>query len=145
MTNLSSTSPCQKGTIKTKSAPSSTSSTHNGTLFGHSLSGYYALYNLLCFPDTPFHNFIAASVSFWWADHAIFGMEEELNRRIQVAPARLLLTAGEKEGAEQIAESEKMVRRLQRLRHIGLEARFRVYKGARHRASAIASLVDGAR
>ena len=99
--NLSSTSSCQKGTIKTKSAPP--------------------------------------------GDGSLFSLEEEWSKKVQAGPARLLLTAGEKEGAEQVAESEKMVRRLRMWQHIGLEARFRVYKGAGHRASAIASLVDGVR
>lgn len=117
----------------------------NRTLFGHSLSGYYALYNLLNFPDTPFQNFIAASFSFWWADGFLFSLEEKWNPGVRSMPARLFLTEGENEGAEQIAESEKLVHRLQCRQHIGLDGKFRVYKGAGHRATAIASLVDGAR
>ncbi|MEZ4993547.1 MAG: alpha/beta hydrolase-fold protein [Saprospiraceae bacterium] len=119
--------------------------TKNRTLLGHSLGGYYALYNLLRFPDTPFQNFIAASASLWWGDGFLFGLEEKWKLEGRSVPPRPLITAGEKEGAEQVTESERMVHHLQKWRHIGLETRYRLYKGARHRASAIASLVDGAR
>lgn len=62
-------------------------------LFGHSLSGYYALWTLLHYPDS-FQGYIAISPSVWWNDN-------ELLKRVQekqpLTPSSVFMAVGEQE------------------------------------------------
>lgn len=74
------------------------------TLLGHSLGGYFVLWNLL--NEGSYQNYIAISPSVWWNDHELMKMP------IQYEGRTLFIAVGEKEGhmvggAELFAEKMK--------------------------------------
>ena len=77
------------------------------TLFGHSLGGYFVLWNL--FNKKSYQNYIAISPSIWWNDHELMYMSERFLMS-EYEAHRLFIAVGEKEGhmvqdAETIAEN----------------------------------------
>lgn len=62
------------------------------TLFGHSLGGYFVLWNLL--NAASYQNYIAISPSLWWNDHEL--MKQSLKQECE--GHRLFIGVGEKEG-----------------------------------------------
>ena len=71
------------------------------TLFGHSLGGYFVLWNLL--NADSYHHYIAISPSVWWNDHELMKMP------FKQEGSKIFITVGEKEGhmvrdAEMFAE-----------------------------------------
>ncbi len=65
------------------------------TLFGHSLAGYFVLWNL--FHKGSYQNFIAISPSIWWNNYELNNMSEQFFMSEQL-PLKLFMAVGEKEG-----------------------------------------------
>ena len=73
----------------------------NNTLMGHSLSGYFSLFQMLEFRDNPlFKNVIALSPSLWWSNLEILEMEQAAHDVNADLPFNLYIGIGEQEGVE---------------------------------------------
>ncbi|MEM7658901.1 MAG: alpha/beta hydrolase-fold protein [Bacteroidota bacterium] len=65
------------------------------TLMGHSLGGYFGIWEMLTFPDRSlFENIESGSPALWWADGYLMEQEEELNEAGTPLPFRLHTTMG---------------------------------------------------
>ncbi|WP_346235623.1 alpha/beta hydrolase-fold protein [Lysinibacillus telephonicus] len=64
------------------------------TIYGHSLSGYYVLWNFLTKPQS-FQTYIAVSPSIWWNNRELFRMLKDASLD-ELAP--LFIIVGEREG-----------------------------------------------
>ena len=66
------------------------------TLWGHSYGGLLVLHALLSRPG-DFHNYAAASPSFWWGDGAILDEQKGFEERLKGQALNLLLMRGDQE------------------------------------------------
>lgn len=70
--------------------------TKRQTLWGHSYGGLLVLHALLTRPG-DFHNYAAASPSFWWGDGAILDEQQGFGQRLDGQALNLLLMRGDQE------------------------------------------------
>lgn len=112
-------------------------------LYGHSFGGLLVLHALFTRPQA-FRTYVAASPSIWWNNRFILSEAKTFVERGWQGPTRrLLVMAGEKEVASQIAETkpEKLVSDL--LRAEGIVAEYREFAGLGHGEMLPASLGPG--
>ncbi len=73
----------------------------NRTLLGHSLGGYFALFQMIHFAEAPlFSKVVALSPSLWWANLAILQQEASAFDQGRDLPYQLYLGVAEQEGVE---------------------------------------------
>ena len=71
------------------------------TLMGHSLGGYFCLFQMMHFRANPlFQNVIALSPSLWWSQLEILEMEQAIKSADEDLPFSLYIGIGEQEGVE---------------------------------------------
>jgi len=71
----------------------------NRTLVGHSLGGYFCLFQMMEFRDAPiFKNIIALSPSIYWSDLELIEMEQKVKDENDDLPFNLYIGIGEQEG-----------------------------------------------
>lgn len=68
------------------------------TLCGHSLAGYFALFQLFQKESSPFDNVIAASPSLYWSDAYILDLEDQYSAVSDTLDLNLITTMGSIEG-----------------------------------------------
>ncbi|WP_107948695.1 alpha/beta hydrolase [Lysinibacillus parviboronicapiens] len=69
---------------------------HQQTLFGHSLAGYYVLWQLF-HERTSFQRYIAISPSIWWNDHELLPCTAKFVKEQAAVTERLFIGVGELE------------------------------------------------
>jgi len=107
------------------------------TLLGHSLGGYYTLFELFEFQSqTLFKHLVALSPSLWWSDLHIFKIEEEAFMDDAILPFNLHLGVAEQEGIEANVLIQELEERLDNHNHQQLIHETITYGGG-HLASAI--------
>ncbi|MDH4617820.1 alpha/beta hydrolase-fold protein [Brevibacillus sp. AY1] len=82
-------------------------------LFGHSLGGYFALYVLFTRPEA-FQTYIVGSPSIWWKGHSLLQKWPAVEQRLQKGElhAALLITIGEEERVDMVADAEELYTRM---------------------------------
>lgn len=92
-----------------------TTSSDNRTLLGHSLGGYFAIFQSFNFASEPlFENIVSASPSIWWADYELIKMEQNIYDNHQQIPINLYLSMGDLESVVMNAPYDEFVERLQK-------------------------------
>jgi len=73
--------------------------TNSRTIMGHSLGGYFTLFEMMNYIDEPiFDNVVAISPSLWWADSNLIKMEQEIFDINKDLPFNLYMSMGSIEG-----------------------------------------------
>lgn len=102
----------------------------NRTLMGHSLSGYFCLFQMMEFQGNPtFHKVVALSPSLWWSNLEVIEQEEALYTAGAALPFKLYMGIGEQEGVEANALVDELGARLEAHQHLGLEFEVERYNG----------------
>ncbi|MEO0896612.1 MAG: alpha/beta hydrolase-fold protein [Bacteroidota bacterium] len=71
------------------------------TLMGHSLGGYFTLWQMFNFVDSPFyHNVVSLSPALWWSDVNILKMHQSALQENKNHPFKLYVGIGTQEGIE---------------------------------------------
>ncbi len=100
------------------------------TIAGHSLGGYFSLFQLFKFTDQSiFPNVISLSPSIYWADLNLMHMEEDLYEQPINLPYNIYLGIGELEGAQNNVLFDKLVKNLETHKHSGLTFHSDRYSG----------------
>ncbi|RMG68937.1 MAG: alpha/beta hydrolase [Bacteroidetes bacterium] len=106
------------------------------TLLGHSLGGFFGIWEMLTFPDSSlFAQIHAGSPALWWADGYLLAEEEQIHAAGQALPFDFLTDMGELEGVTWNAFFDEFEARVEAHAHPGLQATFRRYpRGHSHNA-----------
>jgi predicted alpha/beta superfamily hydrolase len=90
-----------------------TTSADSRTLLGHSLGGYFCIFQSFNFASEPlFENVVSASPSIWWADYELIRMEQNLYDNSMSLPVNLYLSMGNLEGVGMNAAYDEFVEKL---------------------------------
>jgi predicted alpha/beta superfamily hydrolase len=104
--------------------------TSNRTIMGHSLGGYFCLFQMMQFRDNPtFQNVISLSPSLWWSDLHILEIEQNIRDQSLDIQAYLYVGIGLQEGVEGNVLVDELEARLTTNNHPGLSFSFERYKG----------------
>lgn len=82
------------------------------TLVGHSMGGLFAIWTAFTTPDL-FARYLSVSPSFWWDERTFFGMERAYAAKHRKLPAKIYVTAGDREDpvmARELLEVDGIVR-----------------------------------
>lgn len=120
----------------------STSSSER-TLMGHSLGGYFGLWEMFTHPDSAlFENIEAGSPALWWADGFLMAEEERIHSEDIALPFNLHTTMGELETVVWNTFFDEFEERMNAHQHEGLSFIFERYpKG--HSANAEKGFEEG--
>lgn len=100
------------------------------TIAGHSLGGYFSLFQMFNFTEESiFPNVIALSPSIYWADLNILRMEESIDRVTHHLPFKLYMGVGELEGVQNNVLFNELVKRLDEHKHQNLKYQVDRYSG----------------
>lgn len=114
------------------------------TLAGHSLGGYFALYQLLQQDFTnPFDNIIAASPSLFWHEAYILDLEESYNSTNDTLDKKLVITMGDLEGVTMNTLYDAMVEKIESRNYSGLQFSYKRFKNISHNNNPIISFEEG--
>lgn len=113
------------------------------TLMGHSLGGYFGIWEMFNHPDSsPFVNVEAGSPALWWADGHLLKEEQRIHEADIPLPFNLHTTMGDIEGVSWQAFFDAFEERLESHQHEGLISVFERYpKG--HAANAEVGFREG--
>ena len=115
------------------------------TLLGHSFGGYFALYQLLTHPNTPFYKRIGSlSPAVQWQDEYIFGLEEAAHLANAALDVDLYMGIGSLEGAEWNILVEAFGEQLREHAYPGLRLKVENYPGG-HTYSANPGFINALR
>ncbi|MEO1711993.1 MAG: alpha/beta hydrolase-fold protein [Bacteroidota bacterium] len=100
------------------------------TIMGHSLGGYFVLFQLLEFRSIPlFQHVVALSPALWWSDLEILEMEKQVAEDQASLPFTLYLGIGTQEGVEANALVDELDAQISNHQHPALEYRMERYQG----------------
>lgn len=100
------------------------------TIAGHSLGGYFSLFQLFNFTEESlFPNVIALSPSIYWADLNILRIEESIDRDIHHLPFKLYLGIGEQEGVQNNVLFNELVKKFSEHNYQNLKYQADRYSG----------------
>lgn len=100
------------------------------TIMGHSLGGYFVLFQLLEFRSNPlFQQVVALSPALWWSDLEILEMEEQVAENQESLPYILYLGIGTQEGVEANALVDALDAQISKHQHPALQYRMERYQG----------------
>ena len=117
---------------------------HDKSLFGHSLGGYFALYMLFQQEQVnPFNNMIAASSNLMWNNAYLFDLEEEYFDSHDSLNKSLYITVGDLEGASINLFYEAFKEKIIARSYNGLTFNQDRFKNTSHRNSPIITLEKG--
>ena len=118
---------------------------------GGSLSGLFGLYTLFHAPDA-FNRYIIGSPSIWWDDKVVITYEAEYAARKANLTARVFMSAGSLEEAENEPDPTAMVTNMNHLAKImrdrdyaGLELKTHIFEGETHLSVIPATISRGLR
>lgn len=114
------------------------------TLAGHSLGGYFALYQLFQqdFPN-PFDNIIAASPSLFWSEAYILDLEEEFYNNNDTLNKKVLITMGDLEGVTMNTMFDAFNDKIESRNYSGLLFMHMLYENITHNNNPIISFEEG--
>ena len=100
------------------------------TIMGHSLGGYFVLFQLFEYRSAPlFQHIVALSPALWWSDLEILEMEEQVAESQSSLPFTLYLGIGTQEGVEANALVDALDARISKHQHPALKYRMERYQG----------------
>lgn len=112
------------------------------TLMGHSLGGYFGIWEMLTFQDSSLYAYVeAGSPALWWADGYLLGLEAGLGEAANM-PFRLHTTMGTMESVVWNTFYDEFEARLTEKQYSGLSYQFERYPVG-HAASAKLGFKDG--
>jgi predicted alpha/beta superfamily hydrolase len=114
------------------------------TLAGHSLGGYFALYQLFQqdYPS-PFDNIIAASPSLFWSEAYLFGLENTYNNLNNNLNIKLYNTIGDLEGVTMNALFDAFNNKIENRNYTGLSFDYVRHTNTSHNNNPIKSFDEG--
>ncbi|MFJ7370680.1 alpha/beta hydrolase [Lysinibacillus sp. NPDC098008] len=86
-------------------------------LFGHSLAGYFSLWQLFHHPSS-FHSYLAISPSIWWNEHELFQYASKCLTKYEKIQETLFISAGELENT-MVDDARQMMRMLRDIMDVG--------------------------
>ena len=116
----------------------------NRGLGGYSYGGLFALYALFTRPEL-FNIYYAGSPSIGWDKGALYKIESNYASSHTDLKAKILMTAGEKEGAQMTGNIEKMVELLKSHNYPGLTVETCFFPGETHQSCCPASVMRALR
>lgn len=112
--------------------------TNSRAIFGHSLGGYFTLFQMMNFEeDALFNNVVSISPSLWWADLNLFELEQQLSVAGNDLPFNLYLSIGNLEGVEMNVLSDELNSRLKNHSYPNLNLQFESYSAGHNESARI--------
>jgi predicted alpha/beta superfamily hydrolase len=98
---------------------------NNRAIFGHSLGGYFVLFQMLNYENEPiFKSVVAISPSIWWADLNILKLEEAVFNSGKDLPFNLYTSVGNMEGVVMNSTFDEFQSRIESRNYSNLNYKF---------------------